>query len=119
MIKRPVHTSHWLLLLFFGSFLIRLVAGLYVDQMISGPCGYATNLIVYRTVLEYFDDRTARLASMTAVIYPHFVTRAGNIRDNVFLPLQSLVLLYTIQQAKTPSLQNPGYSGLSGMELMT
>ncbi|MBL7996232.1 glycosyltransferase family 39 protein [bacterium] len=113
--RPPLYTFFYAGMLFvFGdhSFLF-----IFVQSII----GATVPVIIFFISRHVWDIRTASIAAVLACLYPHFLTRAGNVSDdNLFMPFLCLGILFVLRSLKTSSFYDTFFSAVFiGLSLMT
>lgn len=78
-------------------------------------------ILLYRVAGTCFNELAGRIAAGAATVYPHFITRPGNVSDdNLFLPILCLILLFALRFGKEASTRNLLWLGFwTGMAMLT
>lgn len=113
--RPPLYTLFYTgMMWMFGSWSL----GYIVLQSLISAC---VPLIIYKTTRLMFEEGASRWSACLAVIYPHFLTRSGNVSDdNLFLPLLSLILFESFKYVKYKSIKSAWLVGLyTGLAMLT
>ncbi|KAB2880347.1 glycosyltransferase family 39 protein [bacterium] len=89
--------------------------------MVQSIIGATLPVLIFLIGRYVWDSKTASIAAVIACVYPHFLTRAGNVSDdNLFMPFLCLGILFLLRSLKTSTFYDTFFSALFiGLSLMT
>lgn len=113
--RPPIYTLFYTFLIwFFNAQSLPIIIG-------QSLIGATVPIILYFIAIELWNRRVAWIACLISMVYPHLLTRTGNVsEDNLYIPLIYLSILFTLYFIKSRNISHLILSStLLGIALLT